>query len=218
MDGSCCRARVLRRPFDGRSNQRGCRYPGGQDDTRFRVIVNTVAASEPRTSVEVPGNEHLPDSTVSVAAFRSYTASMCFGHVSRRRTSNARHSSVTSLGRERDRPVRFSIRRNRWRTVLGWHPSRSAAERTDALLSCHTRNVSDRISRSSSGRSSKQSETLATVLTITSGALTAARLTRTFGIATATWRKRLATRGISRGPRRCFDATCRGYSVCDRAC
>ncbi len=31
------------------------------------------------------------------------------------------------------------------------------------------------------------------------------RLTATSGIATATWRKRLASRGISRGPRRCHD-------------
>src|SRR6201993_4864962 len=31
------------------------------------------------------------------------------------------------------------------------------------------------------------------------------RLTRTCGIATATWRERLATRGISPGPRQCHD-------------
>jgi len=33
------------------------------------------------------------------------------------------------------------------------------------------------------------------------------RLRRTSGIATGTWRKRLASRGISRGPRRCHDDT-----------
>ena len=33
-------------------------------------------------------------------------------------------------------------------------------------------------------------------------------LSRTCGIATATWRKRLASRGISRGPRRCHDGGC----------
>jgi hypothetical protein len=39
------------------------------------------------------------------------------------------------------------------------------------------------------------------------GGLTATPpLTRTSGIATATWRKRLATRGISSGPRRCHDS------------
>src|SRR6476661_11271399 len=32
------------------------------------------------------------------------------------------------------------------------------------------------------------------------------RLTRTSGIATATWRDRLALKGISRGPRKCRDA------------
>src|SRR4029077_2378690 len=35
-------------------------------------------------------------------------------------TSNAKHSSATSLGRESDRRVCFSIRRKRCRTVLGW--------------------------------------------------------------------------------------------------
>ena len=49
----------------------------------------------------------------------------------------------------------FSIRRKRWRTVFGWQISTSAAPRTDASLSCHTRNVSKSISRSSSGRSAK---------------------------------------------------------------
>ena len=92
----------------------------------------------------------------------------------RRCTSNAKHSSATSLGRERDRPVCFSIRRNRWRTVFGWQISTSAAPRTDASLSCHTRNVSKSISRSSSGRSPKPSTAAPTVLIITSGALTAA--------------------------------------------
>src|SRR6185312_6224739 len=96
------------------------------------------------------------------------------GYMSRRCTSNAKHSSATSLGRERDRPVCFSIRRNRWRTVLGWQNSRSVAAFTDASLSCHTRNVSKSISRSSSGRSAKQSNAAPTVWTITCGALTAA--------------------------------------------
>ena len=45
---------------------------------------------------------------------------------------------------------------------------------TDASLSCHTRNVSKSISRSSSGRSPKPTNTAPTVLIITSGALTAA--------------------------------------------
>ena len=62
---------------------------------------------------------HLPDSTLSVAALRSSTVSMGFGYMRRRCTSNAKHSSATSFGRERDRPVCFSIRRNRWRTVFG---------------------------------------------------------------------------------------------------
>ena len=71
-----------------------------------------------------------------------------FGYMRRRCTSNAKHSSATSLGRERDRPVRFSFRRNRWRTVFRWQKSTSAAPRTDASWSCHTRNVSKSISRS----------------------------------------------------------------------
>jgi len=61
------------------------------------------------------------------------------GYSRRRCTSNAKHSSATSLGRESDRPVRFSIRCNRWRTVLGWQMSASAAHRTDASLSCSPR-------------------------------------------------------------------------------
>jgi hypothetical protein len=48
-----------------------------------------------------------------VAAIGSSTASVGFGYIRRRCISNAKHSSATSLGRERDRPVRFSIRRNR---------------------------------------------------------------------------------------------------------
>src|ERR1700739_1211409 len=40
------------------------------------------------------------------------------------------------------------------------------------------------------------------------------RLTRTSGIATATWRERLASRGTSPGPRRCHEAMCRDYSAC----
>ena len=111
---------------------------------------------------------------VIVAAFRSSTASMGVGYIRRRCTSNAKHSSATSRGRERDRPVRISIRRNRWRTVFGWQISTAAALRTDASLSCHTRNVSNSISRSSSGRSPKPSNAAPTVLISTSGALTAA--------------------------------------------
>src|SRR4029077_3685481 len=92
-----------------------------------------------------------------IDALRSSTVSMGFGYIRRRCTSNAKHSSATSLGRERDRPVCFSIRRNRWRTVLGWQISTSAAPRTDASLFSHTRNVSNSVSRSSSGRSPKPS-------------------------------------------------------------
>src|SRR5277367_6440907 len=109
-----------------------------------------------------------------VGAFYSSAVSMGFGYMRRRCTSNAKHSSTTSLGREMDRPVRFSIRRNRWRTVLGWQKSTSAAPRTDASLSCQTRNVLKSISRSWSGRSPKQPNTAPTVLTIATGALTAA--------------------------------------------
>jgi PknH-like extracellular domain len=72
--------------------------------------------------------------------------------------------------------VCFSIRRSRWRTVFGWQMSTSAAPRTDASLSCHTRNVSKSISRSSSGRSPKPSSAAPTVWTITSGALTVQQL------------------------------------------
>jgi hypothetical protein len=39
------------------------------------------------------------------------------------------------------------------------------------------------------------------------------RLTRTCGTASATWRNRLASRGISRGPRRCHDAGHRGRAA-----
>ena len=110
-----------------------------------------------------PGGE-----IVIVAAVGSSTASMGFGYIRRRCTSKAKHSSAISFGRERDRPVCFSIRRNRWRTVFGWQISTSAAPRTDVSLSCHTRNVSKSISRSSSGRSPKRSNATATVWTITS--------------------------------------------------
>ena len=41
------------------------------------------------------------------------------GYSSRRFTSKTRHSSATSRGRDRERPVHFSILRNRWRIVLG---------------------------------------------------------------------------------------------------
>jgi len=68
-----------------------------------------------------------PGDADATGAFRSSTASMGFGYMRRRCTSKAKHSSATSLGRERDRPVRFSIRRNRWRTVFGWQISASAA-------------------------------------------------------------------------------------------
>jgi len=54
-----------------------------------------------------------------IEALRSPTVSMGFGYMRRRCTSKAKHTSATSLGRERDRPVCFSIRRNRWRTVFG---------------------------------------------------------------------------------------------------
>ena len=67
------------------------------------------------------------------------------------------------LGRERDRPVCFSIRCERWRTVFGWQLSTSAAPHTDASLSCHTRNVSKNVSRSASGRSPKPSTAAPTV-------------------------------------------------------
>src|SRR6185436_4696934 len=95
------------------------------------------------------------------------------GYMSRRCTSNAKHSSATSLGRERERPVCFSMRRRRWRTVLGWQISTSAAPPTDASLFCHTRNVSKSVSRSSSGRSPKPSSAAPAVLIIAAGALTA---------------------------------------------
>src|SRR6478736_1298077 len=55
-----------------------------------------------------------------VVALRSSTVSMGFGSIRRRCTSKAKHSSAISRGRERDRPVCFSIRCKRWRTVLGW--------------------------------------------------------------------------------------------------
>jgi hypothetical protein len=84
---------------------------------------------------------------VIVAASRSSTASMGFGYIRRRCTSNAKHSAARSFGRERDRPVCFLIRRNRCRTVFGWQISTSAAPSTDASLSCHTRNVSNSISQ-----------------------------------------------------------------------
>jgi hypothetical protein len=74
---------------------------------------------------------------VIVAALRSSRVSMGFGYMRRRCTSKAKHSSATSLGRDRDRPVRFSIRCNRWRTVFGWRVSTSAAPCTDASVSCH---------------------------------------------------------------------------------
>ncbi len=80
---------------------------------------------------------------VIVAALRSSAVSMGFGYIRRRCTSNAKHSSATSLGRDRERPVRCSIGRNRWRTVLGWQNSRSAAAFTVASFSCHARNVSN---------------------------------------------------------------------------
>jgi hypothetical protein len=69
------------------------------------------------------GAIEVPDSTFSVAALRSSTVSMGFGYMRRWCTSNAKRSSATSLGRERDRPVCFSIRRKRWRTVFGWQIS-----------------------------------------------------------------------------------------------
>ena len=71
---------------------------------------------------------------VIMAALRSSRVSMGFGYMRRRCTSKAKHSSATSLGRDRDRPVRFSIRCNRWRTVFGWRVSTSAAPCTDASV------------------------------------------------------------------------------------
>ncbi len=132
------------------------------------------------------------------------------GYMSRRCTSNAIQSSATSLGRERDRPVRFSIRRNRWGTILGWQISTSAAPRTDASLSCHTRNVSNSISRSSSGRSPKPSNAAPTVLIIASGALTAA-VARMEPSNTAT------EEAGSVGPRNIILATCRARGVSRRS-
>src|SRR4051812_8323981 len=57
---------------------------------------------------------------------------------------------------------------------VGWQISTSAEAFTDASFSCHTLNVSNRICRSSSGRSSRQSNAVPTHLIITSGAATAA--------------------------------------------
>src|SRR5258707_10828832 len=53
-----------------------------------------------------------------VAPFRSIAASMGFGYIRRRCTSNTKHSSATSLGRERDRP-RVSILPSSVRAVRG---------------------------------------------------------------------------------------------------
>jgi hypothetical protein len=61
------------------------------------------------------------DSLLTIAG---WTWQLNPGYMSRRCTSKAKHSSATSLGRERDRPVRFSIRCKRCRTVLGWQESR----------------------------------------------------------------------------------------------
>jgi hypothetical protein len=135
---------------------------------------------------------------------------MGFGYIRRRCTSNAKHSSATSLGRERDRPVHFSIRRKRWRTVFGWQVSTSAAPPTDASLSCHTRNVSKSISRSSSGRSVKGFRAARTDLTIASGALTAA-VARMEPSNTATEDVE------SVGPRNITRATCRACGVSRRS-
>ncbi len=69
---------------------------------------------------------------VSVVPFLSSTVSMGFGY-----ETAVYFECQTQFGdiprRERDRPVRFSIRRYRWRTVLGWQLSTSAAPRTDAV-------------------------------------------------------------------------------------
>jgi hypothetical protein len=135
---------------------------------------------------------------------------MCSGYIRRRCTSKAKHSSATSLGRESDRPVRFSIRRNRWRTVFGWQTSTSAAPHTDASLCCHTRNVSKSISRSSSGRSPKPFNAGPTVLIIASGALTAA-VARMEPSNTAT------EDAESVGPRNITLATCRARGVSRRS-
>src|SRR6478672_5987418 len=150
------------------------------------------------------------DTVVSLAVFRSSTVSMGFGYIRRRCTSKAKHSSATSLGRERDRPVCFSIRRSRWRTVFGWQLSTAAAAHTDASLSCHTRNVSKSVSRSSSGRSPKPCNTAPTVLIIVSGALTAA-VARMEPSNTATEEVESA------GPRTITRAKCRARGVSRRS-
>ena len=100
---------------------------------------------------------HRSGATPQCRPSRSSTASMGFGYIRRRRTSKAKHSSATSFGREGDRPVCFSIRRNRWRTVLGWRISTSAASFTDGSLSSHTRDVLSSTSRFVSGRWPKPS-------------------------------------------------------------
>ena len=104
----------------------------------------------------------------------------------------------------------FSIRRNRWRTVFGWQISTSAASRTDASLSRHTRNVSNSSSRSSLGRSPKPSNAALTVLIIASGALTAA-VARMEPSNTAT------EEAESVGPRNITLAKCRARGVSRRS-
>ena len=82
--------------------------------------------------------------------------------------------------------------------------------RTEASLSCHARNVSNSISRSSSGRSPKPSNAAPTVLIITSGALTAA-VARMEPSNTATEDVE------SVGPRNITLATCRARGVSRRS-
>jgi hypothetical protein len=106
--------------------------------------------------------------------------------------------------------VCFSIRRNRWRTVLGWQISTSAAPRTDASLFSHTRNVSNSVSRSSSGRSPKPSSAAPAVLIIAAGALTAA-VARIEPSNTATEEVE------SVGPRTITRATCRACGASRRS-
>jgi hypothetical protein len=48
------------------------------------------------------------------------------------------------------------------------------------------------------------------------GLMAMPRVIHTSGIATATWRKRLASKGISRGPRRCHDDVGIGLQVMDQ--
>lgn len=50
---------------------------------------------------------------VATGAMLCRTTARSSRYISRRCTSKTRHNSAMSLGRDNDRPVRFSIRRNR---------------------------------------------------------------------------------------------------------